>query len=364
MATNKNQHFVPRCYLKAFTHNGENLAINLLNLDRQRAIHAAPVKNQCSGDYFYGKDNHLEAAIQSVESGYGSVIARIHRPRYTLTDGDKSLLRIFMLFQHLRTEAASRRSVEMFAGMEHSIGSPVPGLKPSVKEAVQIAMRAFAKEMRIFNDLKVCLVKNKTKRPFVTSDDPAVVTNRWHKVDPRVRHKSPGLVSCGTTVFLPLSPQILCIAYDGDVYSVPHENGWTEVRNESDVAAFNEQQFLNSFANIYFQNWSDGDWLLDAFNVINHRRLICRHRVNYAVLDGSDGTYKRYKIVEGFDAEVHEEALVHVQSLSPTPSRWPTQIRWRVKGSVFTNGTGAGYIRAAHTEFRNVVGYWREPSGY
>lgn len=45
VATNKNQHFVPRCYLKAFTQGGENLAINLLNLDRQRTIPAAPVNN-------------------------------------------------------------------------------------------------------------------------------------------------------------------------------------------------------------------------------------------------------------------------------------------------------------------------------
>ena len=75
MATNKNQHFVPRCYLKTFTNNGENRAINLLNLDRQRAIPAAPVKNQCSGDYFYGQDNLLETAIRAVEGGYGDAIA-------------------------------------------------------------------------------------------------------------------------------------------------------------------------------------------------------------------------------------------------------------------------------------------------
>lgn len=71
MATNKNQHFVPRCYLKVFTGKGENLAINLLNLDRQRCIVAAPVKNQCSGDYLYGQDEALENAIRAAEGGYG-----------------------------------------------------------------------------------------------------------------------------------------------------------------------------------------------------------------------------------------------------------------------------------------------------
>lgn len=364
MATNKNQHFVPRCYLKAFTHEGGNHAINLLNLDRQRAIPAAPVKNQCSGDYFYGQDDRLETAIRTVEGGYAAAVARIHAPGYRLTDSDRVLLRTFMLFQHLRTEAASRRSVEMFAGMENSIGSPLPGLKPSIKDAVQMAMRAFAEEMHLFDDLKICLVRNRTKRPFVTSDDPAVVANRWHKEDPRVQHKSPGLMSCGTTISLPLSPRILCLAYDGDVYSVPHENGWTEVRKDSELAAFNEQQFLNAVANVYFREWDHHDWVLSSYLAVQGRRLSCRHRVNYAVLDGSDGTHKRYRVVDRFDAEAHEEAIIHTESLSPTPSRWPSQLRWRAKGSVFTNGTGAGYIRAAQTAFRSTGGYWREPSGH
>ena len=364
MATNKNQHFVPRCYLKAFTHNGENLSINLLNLDRQRAIPAAPVKNQCSGDYFYGQDDVLESAIRTVEGGYAAAVARIHTPKYELTDSDKAVLRTFMLFQHMRTEAASRRSVEVFAGMENSIGTPLPGLKPSVKEAVQMAMRAFAEELHLFDDLKVCLVRNKTERPFVTSDDPAVVANRWHKEDPRGQHKSPGLMSCGTTVFLPLSPRILCVAYDGNVHSVPHENGWTEVRNDLDVTAYNEQQFLNAWANVYFRDWNDHAWVSSSYHAAMGRRLSCRHRVNYAVLDGSDGTHKRYRVVARSDAEVHEEAIIHTQSLSPTPSRWPTQLRWRPKGSVLTNGTGAGYIRDAQTHFRSTGGYWRESSGH
>jgi len=350
--------------LKAFTQGGESLAINLLNLDRQRTIPAAPVKNQCSGDYFYGQDNLLENAIRSVESGYAATVARIHAPRHQLTDADRSVLRTFMLFQHLRTEAASRRSVEMLAGMEHTIGTPLPDFKLSVKEAVQFAMRAFSEETHLFDDLKVCLVRNKTSCPFVTSDDPAVTANRWHVEDSRVRHKSPGLMASGTSVFLPLSPRTMCVAYDGDVYSMPHKSGWTEVRRESDVNAFNELQFLNARANVYFRDWNDSDWVRSSFLSVQGRRLDCRHRVTYAVLDGTNGEHKRYRVVNRSDAEAHQEAIIHTEVVSPTPSRWPTQLQWRAKGSVFTNGTGAGYIRAAQTQFRRTGGYWRESSGH
>ncbi|OSZ76053.1 DUF4238 domain-containing protein [Hydrogenophaga sp. IBVHS1] len=362
MANNKNQHFVPRCYLRAFTQDGESLAINLLNLRLERAIASAPVKNQCSGDYFYGQDDRLEAAIRAVEGSYASVVAKILTPRYELNGDDKSALRIFMLFQHMRTEAASRRLVEMFAGMEQKFGVPLPDVRPSVKEAVQMAMRAFGEQMDLFSDLKICLIRNRTKKPFLTSDDPAVVANRWHKEDLRTRNLSPGLMSCGTTVFLPLNPRILCIAYDGDVYSIPHERGWTEMRDEADVAACNEQQFLNAWANVYFQDWNDHQWVRGSYQAVQSRRLGSRHRVTYAVLDKSDERHKRYRVVERPEAHAHDEALLHTQSLSPTPSRWPNLLRWRAKGHVFTNGSGAGYIRAAKTAFRRSADFWREPS--
>lgn len=364
VATNKNQHFVPRCYLKAFTRDSENLAINLLNLDRQRAIPAAPVKNQCSGDYFYGQDQCLEDAIQSVERAYAAAFARIHSPGHQLTDEDRSVLRTFMLFQHLRTEAASRRSVEMFAGMEHSIGTPLPNFKPEIKQAVQMAMRTFAEEMHLFDDLKVCLIRNRSARPFITSDDPAVIANRWHKEDSRVRHESPGLMACGTSVFLPLSPLTMCVAYDGDVYSIPHLRGWTELRRESDVHAFNELQFLNASANVYFRDWDDSDWVRSSFLSVQDRRPDCRHRVTYAVLDETSGEHKRYRVVDSSEAEAHQEGIIHTELLTPTPSRWPTQLKWRAKGSVFTNGTGAGYIRGTKTQSRRTGGYWRESSGH
>lgn len=362
MATNKNQHFVPRCYLKAFTQEGENAAINLLNLDRERCILGAPVKNQCSGDYFYGQDVQLENAIQTVETEYAAAVVRIQKPGYCLTDNDRFVLRIFILFQYMRTEAASRRTVEMFGGMEMVMGQEMADFKPSIKEAVQTAMRIFATGMHLLDDLKVCLVCNKTSRAFVTSDNPAAMTNRWHMEDQRVQHKSPGLMSCGLAFFLPLTPRVMCVAYDGDVYSIPHKGGWVVLRKERDVIAFNEHQFLNAQANIYFREWEDGNWILNSFRTVANRRLPCRHRINYAVLDRVDGSHKVYRTVNREEAGDHTEALIHSEMLMPSPSRWPSQLQWRLKGFVYTNGTGAGYIRAGQTHFRTAGGYWREPA--
>ena len=113
MASNKNQHFVPRCHLRPFTLEAEDAAISLFNLDRKKLILNAPVKNQCSKDYFYGKDEQLEKAIQLIESGYGKALRDLIQNSRPLTEGNKTVFKIFWLFQHLRTEAAATRAVQM-----------------------------------------------------------------------------------------------------------------------------------------------------------------------------------------------------------------------------------------------------------
>lgn len=269
-----------------------------------------------------------------------------------------------MLFQYMRTEAASRRTVEMLDSMNSVIDPDMPDFKPSIKEAVQMAMRNFSSMMHVIGDLKVCLLRNRTSRPFVTSDDPSVMTNRWHMLNPRVQHKSVGMMACGATFFLPLSPRMMCVAYDGDVYNVSHERGWADLRRDRDVVAFNEHQFLNARANIYFREWEHREWVYSSCRSIEKQRLPFRHRVNYAVLDRVEGDHKVYRTVKREEAGNfdHSEALIHTELLMPRPASWPTQLKMRAKGYVYTNGTGAGYIRAAQTSSRGAGGYWRESS--
>ena len=362
MATNKNQHFVPRAHLKPFTIDGADAAINVFNIDRMRPIANAPVKNQCSRDYFYGNDKLLDDAIQHVEGSYAASVRRVHEPGYRLSELDRTILRIFMLLQHMRTEAASKRSVEMFEGMERVLHAEGVGLKPSIKQAVQLAMGMFADSMHLVEDLKLCLVRNRTPFPFVTSDDPAVMTNRWHLEDARARYKTPGLMASGLLFYLPLSPQVACVAYDGDMYSIPHNNGWTEAKHESDVLAFNELQSLNAVANLYFRDWTDRDWIARALQPVISRRNFPRHRVTLSVFDKVVGDHERFKVIDPSELKDGDRAMVHSETLLRVPSTWPRQIRWQVKGVVFTNGTRSGFLREGQLRYRRHGGYWKEPA--
>lgn len=345
MATNKNQHFVPRCYLKAFAHGRDNAAINLFNIDRQCFVRGAPLKNQCSGDYFYGRDLKIEKGLQVIEGLYAQVTADIQTPGYALTDDHRDLLRRFWLLQYLRTEAASRRSLEMTQRMGEVAGVPADEFRMGIREAVQESMGIFVTQMYSVDDLKVCLLRNHTAVPFVTSDNPAILTNPWHLDSPLTKGHSFGLKTSGIVCLLPLTPRILCIAFDGDIHGVPHESGWVRVSHARDAEALNQHQFLNCEANIFVKNDEHSDLVTKAFLAVASRRPKARHVLHYAVFDRDDGDWSRYAVIDHDKAEQHEKALIHVQAVHPRPTAWPSQLRVRSKRYAYVNDTGLGYVR-------------------
>jgi len=363
MASNKNQHFVPRCHLRPFTKDEGDAAINVFNLDRKRVIPCAPVKNQCSGDYFYGKDQLLESAIRTVEGAYGSVVRDLRAPGQALRPGHRAVLLKFWLLQYMRTEAASRRSVEMAADLSEFAGDEAPPFGFGIKQAVQVAMRTYADIMQMMDDLKLCLVRNRTSVPFVTSDDPAILTNRWYLEDIRIRGRSFGLQSSGALALLPLTPKIACVAYDGDVYSIPHQSGWVEVRRDTDVRALNQHQFLNCFANVFLHDISCSGEIISQYSAAESRRLRERRRFHVAVRDKVEGDHTRYRVVTPEEAKsANEDALFHLEALHYQPSNWPSFIKWRAPGAVYTNGTGLKYVRREFAlTSQSHKSFWREP---
>ncbi|MBW8365087.1 MAG: DUF4238 domain-containing protein [Rhizobium sp.] len=360
MATNKNQHFVPRCHLRPFTLGGENAAINLLNLDRKTLVPNAPVKNQCSGDYFYGKDELLEKAIQLIESGYGQALLDLTKNSRILTEGNKTVFKTFWLFQHLRTEAAAMRAVEM-AEATRSVADLPPGeFTLGIKEAVQMACRVFAESMHEIDDLKFCILKNKSEFPFITSDNPAVLTNKWRLDKDRAPGHSFGMGSSGMLALLPLTPKLLFLGYDGDVYSVPNERGVVEIKSARDVIALNRHQFLQCVANVYVHDATHEEALIKHYSEIEAVRPKVRHLVHYAQIDCTVGGHNRYVVIPPEDRDRTKEAIMHSQVIHPRPGVWPSQIRIRTNGSVYTNGTGMGYVRLSRTLVASRREFWRE----
>lgn len=357
MADNKNQHFVPRTHLKPFTLNGEGLAINLFNMTGMKAIPNAPAKNQCSRDYFYGQDPRLEKAIQFVEGHYGHVVRQLAEGGL-VQPGVDIVLRRYVYHQYLRTETAARGSATMVLAMTDLPGSdfPVPPFREAVKIATEQAMLHYAEAMGIVDDLKICIVRNATDVPFVTSDNPAVLTNRLHYQRPTAGKRAFGVKTAGALFVLPLTPSLLALFYDGAVYSVTHKSHFVDLKRPSDVAALNDHQYLNCAANIYFGAWEGRDQVAVAAAAAAPRRPETPHTRTHAVLDQSDDRGERFTVEPVSDIRDGRKRLVHIVTNKPTPSTWPSFLRFRPDASGWSNGTGAGLTRRGCLDKGYVMG--------
>ena len=107
MPAHKNQHFTPRCLLKPFSLDGNGKAINLFTIVNPRLVQNAPLKHQCSRDYFYGADGAVEAGLAFTEGKFAEALHRAVDD--SETQDDRDLLRFFTYLQLSRTEMAVLR---------------------------------------------------------------------------------------------------------------------------------------------------------------------------------------------------------------------------------------------------------------
>ncbi|MGG6898588.1 DUF4238 domain-containing protein [Rhizobium sp. BR 315] len=216
MAENKLQHYVPKCHMRPFSLAEGRASINVYNIDSDRCIPNAPIKGQCARDYFYGKDLQFEKALQGLEGVYAAVVKKAAEDPTAITKSDLVVLREFTLLQTYRTYAYVEKLMAV-SEMQHAdlkaaaSGKEVP--EPAIKgieQAVMMGIGHYLNGRKHVKDLEMCLVVNSAQREFITSDDPAILTNRFHFQ--KLRSDTFGLVSAGTILFLPLTPRLGFIA--------------------------------------------------------------------------------------------------------------------------------------------------------
>jgi len=223
MADQKNQHFVPKAHFKPFSWNGEANSINIFNIRSQRVVNNASISGRGSKNYFYGKDKTLEMAFNSIEGRYATIIRSLEIGDPVFDKGYLRDLRSFMFIQFLRTEQALKRTDQsnremadvVFRGVDETERPPLL----TKEEILAISMSIFVERHDIIDDLKMVIVRNNTPYEFYASDDPAVLTNRYHiRGDNRTNF---GLTNSGAIFVLPLSPDKLFLCCDGFVCTIP-----------------------------------------------------------------------------------------------------------------------------------------------
>ncbi|UHC17322.1 DUF4238 domain-containing protein [Methylobacterium currus] len=346
MPDNKNQHFVPKCHLSRFSNDEEGRSVNLLNIRSDRFISNAPIKGQCSRDYFYGKDLGLEKAFQSLEGLYSQGVRDVISGN--ITQGTVAAINKFSYYQFHRTEAAAKR---MAAQLENMVEAVDPlrlifsndRILPQNVIILQALRLAATSEMYL-DDLRTIFVQNNSSTDFITSDDPCIITNRW--LFQRHRTENFGLMNSGLMMILPLNPKYCMISYDSQVYETRDRIGGLIRTNDArDIDALNDLQIIKASQNIYLSDHSQADCIRDRLARISHLRRKSWYNIQVLTHDGNDDTGERYVNLGDKVAREGRKSLIVSGNLYPSPPNWFSKIKIRHKPITHFKHVGVGHVR-------------------
>lgn len=348
MADRKNQHFVPRALLRPWTRDEANKSISLFNHRSGRGIPAAPVKNQCSRDYFYGRDLRLETWLGRGEGMFAEAVRYLPTTDTSQSAASLEILRDFAYLQSIRTERSLAEEAallrEMYDQIYHGVlpdeREEIPGHEQIVREAIE----RWQQTSQFLHDLKGVVVQNRSAVPFVISDDPAIHTNRLYTQ--RFNRGDFGIQQSGMILTMPVSPTLAVLFYDGDVYTIPNKRNLNLVlASNADAAVLNELQFMSASENVYFSSWDELDSVRQGFSLVADRRLAVHYRLN--LLIQKEGTTDHFVPASPDVLAPPGRSIVHLETLSFRPRAWPSFLKFRAGASGYSNGSAAGHVRRA-----------------
>jgi|ERR1051326_3540681 hypothetical protein len=277
MPQNKKQHYVPTSYLRNFASSPTGKSINIYHLPSHRSILDGNLRNQCYGNYFYGKDGHLERGFADLDGAGASLVTQILSTDKlpVLGSPDHLGLTVFIVLQRSRTQ----HSVETYEEAEAKFVALLPDeqkldyeLHRRPLESVILPLQASLKAVPVVLDLGLHLLINNTTTEFVTSDNPVVLHNQYCEGAKGL--SSTGWASLGLQVLFPLSPSRCLFMYDRKVYKVgDHRNNKTAVEADVDIALLNRMQWLSAHENIYYAGISQEPTIRrTADNTLNIRQ--------------------------------------------------------------------------------------------
>ena len=233
-----------------------------------------------------------------------------------------------------------------FRGIEH-LRRERPDL--SQLSLVMGSLRIWADACDDIADLRVLVLRNRSRVDFVTSDDPAVFTNRLFLQ--RLRDSNFGVTNVGSMFLMPLGPRHAVACYDHECYTpVDRAGAYLTLTRDQDARAFNELQFLNSLSNIYFAGPAGkGDRVRADFAAVANRRPVERFRMWQGVTEGIDGEFEIFRrIREGEEIAAEETRIQSFSPLYPEPAHWMSNLAMRkvMQGWIVPGAVG-GPIRAS-----------------
>ena len=269
MATQKNQHYVPQFYQRRFSPDGKTIGSFIIN--HERKIDQAPIKHQASQDYFYTKEteqkDNVEVSLGKLEAMTQKVMEKVDaNPCKALDEIEDSTLYVFTILQLGRTVAhasiiQSSADIVLKQLLKEEFLHKQSDHKKLSEEEIDMYCLRFpnlggfslgiqAQMIPTCVDLEQKLLINNTGHAFVTSDNPAALYNMFFE---RMGHDELGMGCRGVFVFMPLSPKLAIVLYDGKVYKIGNKRQhYAEITDMRDVEELNKLMAVNAFQTILY----------------------------------------------------------------------------------------------------------------
>jgi len=274
----KNNHFVPKSYLKRFC-SGSDRQIGLYNLKSGRTVAAAPIKSQCSRDYFYTKNPVFEDSFAKIETQQKKLLDEIIASHSVPARGstDRSSLSFGLMFQAGRTATTVANEDHLTnqfgkAILEHHLTKEgrtdllehLPELEITMPDAVMDAVTQHFAMYPLIDDLDSTLLLNNTNEDFLTSDHPVARCNSLPPAHGSGRRI--GFASRGLIIIYPISPRALLLFSDSEAYKVERNStGVVNLNSRRDVIELNLAQCGSAYENLYFASPARVQATLEAF---------------------------------------------------------------------------------------------------
>lgn len=300
MSKVKNQHFVPRFYLKRFSRNQIEKSINIFLPDRSKFVEGGSIADQASRGFYYGKDGVVENNLSALEGKWSSTIKSFSKENFpdSLSERHNNFLE-FVCYTDFRNpfradqieelskiQGAGVRALhkvmkeEKVLESEKFIVSAQEQVRQNkVMESLQNAERAVS----IISDLKMKLLVNNSPRPFLTSDFPIVQYNQYFEKLSK-RHIPFGLGSWGTQIFIPIDSKQVALLYDSERYLVGnHKDDFVLVTNSKDVDQINVLQYQNCLHAVYGNEHYTQEYA-EFLNKLSNR-FKKKQQINYSIVE-------------------------------------------------------------------------------
>lgn len=339
----KNQHYVPQFYQRYFSIDNKNIGAYVVSSDKN--IPSAPIKSQSSGDYFYSENMKIEHALGKMEELSKSVIDKIiANPKERLTKEEQYTLYVFTMMQEGRTLAQANLIQEYVNAMLRTVAkkhfevlrknseeNDLEGITEEVLDKVFFNLnkpRVFAlgTQASLINtciDLECKTLINRTKTPFITSDNPAALYDQFME---RMGNQTYALGSRGLQIYLPLTPVLGIMYYDPKCYKLgDRKKTYVEIIQDNDICELNKLTASNAENILYYKPNSITEYTLKQLATQNKRNkpssrveTLPELESSRGVIVGSHNISMFCKLKLSFIKELPRYKAIQPQSFNPT----------------------------------------------